>query len=479
MRNIDLLQALNKIDEKYLIEAENCAAESEKLFEEETTVMGVDVMKKTSIWKKAAPFAAFAAALTLVVGTAVYADRRNNPLNPESSTVPIDEIYIGNAEVIDILSDTDNITHAESFEIVIPENLDHISTFTYGWGKEQSNKDFYESYLELFEYLFPHKQINKDILRYYGENSKPEYDDDGTFLHNMNTVNSHYEDIINGKEDVLYFYYDEAAEFGADHTKNYVCALFANPICGNFSNFNKGKTANITKTDMYLETFQPASYFVKIASHSPESEEVYRLADKEISIKDAVDFYENYINNLPFPSVKTDSMKMCVVSVDVFRVSDDMYGYGYHVAREYEGIPFDYRREGTSYSADYGYDIDMSSGFMIESNDVDKAYGIYLRGTADNKKEYTNIISFENAVKTVSKSLTQDVEFRLEKAELVYCQKSADQSKPVNEIFQETAPAWKFTLFNPNDSRSYICYIDAHNGENFRYYTIRKSVEEE
>lgn len=87
MRKKDLLKALGRINEKYMIEAQEYTAKTEDPKEEENTVMGVDVMSQKNIWKKAAPPAAIAAAFVLVVGTAVYmgkGDKFNEDVSPGS-----------------------------------------------------------------------------------------------------------------------------------------------------------------------------------------------------------------------------------------------------------------------------------------------------------------------------------------------------------------------------------------------------------
>ena len=391
----------------------------------------------------------------------------------KESTVPLSEINISNENAIAALNEINNITCCESFELTIPEQLETVSSFSYGWGNKKPNKEFYDEFVNTFAYLFPEKQINGELLRYYGENSYIEFDDNGNLSKNMNLVKDYYDDIIDGIEDVHHFYYDEAAEYGADYRQNYICAIFANPICGNLSNFNKGKIAQITQIDMYLEVFNPDMYFEYIETYNPNSGQVYHLNDKDVAIYDAVHFYENYINNMPIPKEKTNGMKMCVVSVDVYKVKDGTYGYYFQTAREYGGLPFDYRKSGTVYSGNYGYDVDICNGFMVESNDIDQTYGIYLSGTVINEKKYDRIIPFEKAAELIGDNLTNNVVFQLEKSEIVYCMKTTDLGvSEIEKIKQDTEAAWKFTLFNPNDQKKYICYVDAIDGSDFRYYTI-------
>lgn len=77
MREKDLLKAIGKINEKYLIEAQNRAAKTENSDDDEkenaeNIVMGVEVMSKKHTWQKVSSTAAVAAAVILVVGATAY-----------------------------------------------------------------------------------------------------------------------------------------------------------------------------------------------------------------------------------------------------------------------------------------------------------------------------------------------------------------------------------------------------------------------
>ena len=193
-----------------------------------------------------------------------------------------------------------------------------------------------------------------------------------------------------------------------------------------------------------------------------------------MAVCDAVKFFENYINHLPCPQEK--NVKTIVVSVDVYRVNKNTYGYNMMTTKECQGIPFDHIREG-SYDGRLGYDDYSGTGgsaFMVESDDADIINGYYVKEDMRNIRKYSEIFSLESAIRHISKKMTKHVTFTVRKIELVYSQKDKKTKEGYVDIENRSArmkPAWKLTLENTNDELSYICYIDAVDGGNFRYCT--------
>ena len=110
---------------------------------------------------------------------------------------------------------------------------------------------------------------------------------------------------------------------------------------------------------------------------------------------------------------------------------------------------------------------------MIYTDEVEYVYGIYRSQTTNELESYDKMISFETAVKEISTALSASVNFQVKKAEIVYCELSPDgvSLQPEDYIIQ-TSAAWKLTLYNENDKKNYVCFVDAENGGNFRYYTM-------
>lgn len=112
---------------------------------------------------------------------------------------------------------------------------------------------------------------------------------------------------------------------------------------------------------------------------------------------------------------------------------------------------------------------------MVRSNDVDIVGAAYSLENACDIKTYTEVISLKNAVEIISNNLSSNVIFNVQSVELIYTSIPKTDENGYIDIEDQSyanAPSWKFTMYNPNDQLTYVCYVDAVNGENFRYYKV-------
>lgn len=413
--------------------------------------------------------------------------------NSESNDVKVSEMTllteldITYESVKDGIERIPNINAAEDMEIIVPENAESVYSYTSKPDISVDMKSYYNDFMELYNYIYPDHPMDKDYLIYCGGSSVIEYDDNGNTVRNYNKVSDYYDKIIDGSEGRVHFIYDETWYRNLDEWNTPVCLEIGNPMGYGYGIINKGglvgasgiKVMNYFSGEAEypcLESFDPADHIQKNASFAPNSTESYRLADKEMSINEAVLFFEDYVNNLPFPKEK--NCRTVVRNVDVYKVTDDTYGYYFNTNKEYLGVQFDYMKNGTSHSGYDNYSPSIGSGFMTESTDVDIVNGIYLRETAENSTPYTEILSFEKAAEIIGSHLTQEVTFELKMTELIYTSEPAKDSNGYIDIENSSSkikPAWKLTLYNPNDRLVYVCYVDAADGGNFRYYKIYNS----
>lgn len=383
-----------------------------------------------------------------------------------------------------------NITASEDMRILVPNNINEIYSYTSHPINDINMinmKDYYDDFMVLFQYLFPNHKINEEYWFYFGGSSKIEYDDEGNKIQDYNKVKDYYNEIISGSEGRVGFLYDETWYRDLTEWNDPVCLEIGNPMGYGYTTISKGKTVALNDLkilDIFtgftrypcLEVFDPADDMQKIASYSPESDQSYKLADKEMPINEAVAFFEEYVNSLPFPKEK--NCRTVVRSVDVFNVTKDVYGYYFNTNKEYLGVQFDYMKDGTVHSGYDNYSPTIGSGFMVESDDVDIILGTYLLETVEDSTAYEQIVSFENAAEIIGSNLTDEVTFDAQMIELIYTTtpKKADNGYiDIDDPSEKIEPAWKFTLYNPQDQLVYVCFINAINGENFRYYKIYDS----
>ncbi len=405
-------------------------------------------------------------------------------------TVPLSKISINTETANNILSSYSNLRIADDFVFGMSNDITQVYEYTMGVPSDIDMEEYYNEFKSMFEYLFPGHVLNNEFLFYIGDNSSFELDyDSGKIVKNYNKVSDWYNKVISGEEGRVAFLYDESWFRNITEWNSPVCLVLGNPIGYGYAVINKGKTEELGNCKVYdkalkaeryatLESCNPIDFLTYIATYAPDSKESYKLLDKEIPINEAVDYYEHYINGLPYPRDK--NFKTVVISVEVYKVTDNVYGYYFLTDKEYQGVPFDYIRDGTQLSNFIDYTSCGGNAFMVESDDVDVVYAYYANQYITSETAYKEIIPFEKACQIISEKMTDIVVFEVQRAELIYSEimgKTSDGYVDVENPTSSVSPTWKFTLHNPNDIYDYICYVDAVDGENFRYYRTPSEVE--
>lgn len=350
----------------------------------------------------------------------------------------------------------------ELFFADVPKEIDHVSTFYCGTTAQLTPEESLDEFIEVFEYLFPNHEMDKDCLYYYGI-----FDDHSDDRLHLLYENNNYELYMKGILENYYFYYSEEGKESESSVQASIRSPFGSDICM----FNKGVCNKIAanqngRAEYYAyEHFLPAEYFEYVGDFCPDSGKTFPLIGGEISIKDAVDFFEEYIGDLPCRIDPYYSIH--VNSVQVYKVREDLYCYYFVTSKSYDGIAFDSVDSGNRGGRN---NRDLGFGVVVKTDDVDHIYASFKTATVMEEEQFTDIIPFENAVKTVSEKMTDYTDFVVEFAKLVYCTgDNISGSWQLGETKQPVFPAWKFLLFNPNDNVYYTCYVNALDGS-FEYY---------
>lgn len=391
--------------------------------------------------------------------------------------VPNEIVYYTADEAKEIIQSNTRFSVAEDFQCSAPKSISHFSSFTIGYHPRQDNASFYEDFRTMFAYLFPDETMYEDCLFYYGMDSNLS---EGN---RIKTVAEEYDRIMNGEEHVLYYFY--SPHFDPDQTseaENNIFMEFTSPICSDLSNFNKGVLAEYyckskgKENDFFLETYNPYYFGSKVCTLPPDSEEAYTLLDGvSMSVADAAAFFENYINHLPLP--EKPSLNIKVLWVDVLQCDTDTYCYYFKTAKAMDDIPFDWDPD-TSYRGGLDYTYELSSGAMVVSDDVEQVYGAQRTGVVYDEVMHTEGINFATAMQKMEENLSAKVDFEVLSADFVYCSKAVeDPSVQPEDYLQPTTASWRVSLYNSNDGRIYICYVDALDGGNFHYYTCNATSE--
>lgn len=359
-------------------------------------------------------------------------------------------------EVIEIIENT-RFKATEDIFADVPKSIDYVSTFYCGTTAQLSAEDSVEDFCAAFSYLFPNHEFDEDCFYYVGESSEEGRN---------NKVFENYDALVNGEEEVYLFFYDESKTDKDDR----VAATLRSPFGSDITTINKGVAGKIAyemglSSSYGSDIFMPNYYFEFVGNYSPTSEEKFKLLDKEISIKDAVDFFENYVKALPC-SVET-VFSIHVNDVQVYKIDDGIYCYNFTTSKIFDKIPFDYAVSGSHGGRG---NRDLGIGEMIKSDDVDFIYGTFKTATIMEEQQFSEIIPFEKAVEITSEKMTEHIDFEVKSAMLVYCTNDdIGGSGRFGETRNPVFPAWKISLYNPVENCNYGCYVNALNGE-FEYY---------
>ena len=373
-------------------------------------------------------------------------------------------------EAAEILGKYDNFNITENFTASVPKHIEHMDEFTarnlcLKAKEEMTPEEKYIDFIGAYKYLFPSRELHKDSLFYVGDFDENAVDDP------LNGIKPFYENIdsfANGsiaKDSLGYFWYNDAfnEDFEPNDGEIPVSLTVGSPFGTNLCYFNRSAAQHYAGKSEGSEFYLPFGDLPCVAKYSPDSDKTYQLLDKEVSVKDAVKFFENYINSMP--SFYPVTLNIHVNKVEVYKLDNEHYGYYYYISNIYDSIPYDYSAEGVSIASG---DLLGSGGgaFMVKSDEVDSVFGINRTSEISDNVRHTDCISFGKAAELASKKLTEHVKFDLSEVSLVYGKES------VTSDTSTVKPYYKFTLFNPNDNMYYICYQSAINEDSFRMAVV-------
>ncbi len=423
--------------------------------------------------------AALFLSITVITLCSACENNDNNSSNPDLNFGdPIDKhenpiTYYTKEEVKEMIEQNSNLKVSDDFfYTLVPKTIDHVSEFVTGTSYQLQPKEELEEFKTVFKYLFPNHELDENCLYYFNNyedvdktlavddgyfplSNKEVYDTymSGGYVHDGLTFMVYKEDYAEREESVSLYY---RSPFGNDY-----CA-FNKGVLEKYSAQKNGETTYFASSNICAFITNHATEFV--GSFPPDSEEKFKmLDDKEISIKEAVKFFEDYIVSIP-TAAEHSGFGIHVNEVYVYQISetDDHCVFQFITSRSFDNIPFSYVYDGTDVD---GMDRDMSVGCMVVTDDVEGAYSTYNAYKAFDEKKHTDFIPFEKAVKTISEKLTDYVDFEVTRAELLYRDNKKIYWGQIGENFTQAHPAWKLTLENTNDGVRYVAYVNALTGE--------------
>lgn len=410
-------------------------------------------------------------------------DSESFPSTPDDpKLVPFTSICIDEDEVRALFEPLDNFFIADNFYVNIPyvnvlEYCKSVSIIT------QNPSEYDQEFKDVFEYIFPDRIMNEYALFYDSEkgssDEKYEYTENGekVMLSRYHLVKDDYDAIMSGDEGDVWYIYDEnrTLRYGYDdkateNEKN-------NPV-----SLELGVATGYGYCFMEKEEYYDPS--TVIATYPPNSTEKFMLSGEEVAICDAVQYYEDFVNNMPqvyhdyeeYGGFKETPLETRVVDVDVCQLGDEQFAYYFVAAKCYKGVLCDYMHDGISYTDTIGVEWRQSvaDAYMIRKNDIEVIESYYRCQQIEHAETLEKYLPLETAVDIVTSTITNFATFEVEKVELIYSMKhilndngyiDVDGGYPTLYF-----PSWRFTFRNTNDNSYYICYVDLNDSNSFRYY---------
>lgn len=473
MRKKDLLDALEKIDDKYIIEVQEFTAKTENSDddEKENIVTGVEVINRTNIWRKIAPTVSIAAAFVLVVSIVAYMGKGNNfrdevsPNNEtEFSTTLIQSIDEQNTAESILNKNYENLTFAEEFIVEFPE-INSFATFTMTSKPSLSGQEVYNLFDAAVDKYFPDtftEEEKKDLYQATGINANGE------------TISGSFEQY---KEEFLR---DDSSPFMFMTSPDGMLQMFSNggimamtdTAAFNLDNPEQGRVEMYCAADNNTVIER-----IHIPQNGFESDMEYALLDGYVKLTDAIAYTEDILTNDFNEAIATSLLIPDVYDAWVVDMGDGIYGYHFTMTYTYNGIRFDAQPmiEAGSTSPvrveDYKvYDNLPGYAFTIENEKLDSVMnvGSSLAYYIDTKY-YTiheSMITAQQAADILSQSVSESEGLVIDRAEFMYTPYSKSYS---SDSVLTVDAAWRFTGNNTNDGYSYLFYVNAVTGE-FDYY---------
>lgn len=394
---------------------------------------------------------------------------------------PKDGISVSMDEIKNVIEECTNVTLAKDFKVgIIPEKARLYDYVRYDdMRKDPYFEDYKTQFEEIFRYFFPGRELRKDSL-YYGGFGSGDLDDNG--VRNYLLLEGHEEEIKRAQENAgvpghVWLIYDENMKGQMREWKDSVCLKLGVVFGYGYGELDRGnllkKIGKNSETGTYpmLHSYEPEELFPVVGVYAPDSEKAFSLKSESVKICDAVSYFEQYINQIPYPEDANEKTR--VVEVRLLQVSDTEYAYEFFLTAEYEGL-----------LQDYGWDMVSSDvgrmsrrhgcALMLKEKEVEWLDSFFRKSDIREQSEIDRIITPESAVLIISQELSGNVTFQVRKLELLYFMEYIPNEKGYVDVENGSPhrvwPRWKLTLHNPYDKTDYICYVDAKDGKNFWYY---------
>lgn len=197
-----------------------------------------------------------------------------------------------------------------------------------------------------------------------------------------------------------------------------------------------------------------------------ELEDTIDMKNGSMKVIDGIKFVENYLNNTLFEK-KNESAPFKVTSVEVLDTGN-FKSMGFRVARSYKGIKFETAPSIQISSVNDNYADTTGEVVMARNDQIENFSGL---GSAHDPlkeiKEYKRIVSLNDAVELLAKSLGENSDYDIRSINIRYqFVYSKDKNDPeLDEWDAIGIPVWKIAAINKQDDKGMVFYVNMVNGE--------------
>ena len=236
--------------------------------------------------------------------------------------------------------------------------------------------------------------------------------------------------------------------------------------------FNRGKCYELNYENRMKEQdgltmlTQPRFVCEKVAEYyvygnQGELDKTWKISDGEISVKDGVQFAEEYLENLLELDGESEDVKLKVAYVEVYQISDTVFAFRYKMRRSIDEVLCQTLDAGSSVSSP-SLNYDMIDAYQVETDTIDMYQGPtkIFRYTKTNQTDA--ILPLGKAIELLEKSLGDNSNYCVYGVELGYL------NTYVDSMTQEEGNAtvcWYFNCVNEQDNALTEFYVNARTGD--------------